>query len=402
MAQISSQISLSDEHVAILQLIRSKNIGPISFFDLFDRFGSARKALIALPDLILSSGRSRPVICPMHIIEKEVLAVRKAGAQYCFFDDADYPLWLQHIDSKPPVLIMKGVRALAHKPAVAIVGARNASAASRRFASDIAAQLAQAGFLVVSGLARGIDTAAHQGVMQASKSEALTAGVIASGIDIAYPHENTALQADMAERALVIAEHPPGSEPVARNFPYRNRIIAGMAIGTLVVEAAPRSGSLITARLANEAGREVMAVPGSPLDSRSRGCNELIREGATLVQNVEDIIELLSPIGATPQMGRREPVMRTSDARQRVGRDQAPNLSLDLEQPQQTPKPAAPSNAVTTEMPEFTDLLSTAPVSIDELIRQSGQSAGDIQSMLLDLELLGRLERHSGGRVSLK
>jgi len=251
---------------------------------------------------------------------------------------------------------------------VAIVGARNASAAACRFARMLAQELAEAGMLVVSGLARGIDTAAHQGALDSA-----TAGVIASGIDIAFPPENAALQDSVARQGVLIAEQPPGSEPLARHFPYRNRIIAGMALGTVVVEAAPRSGSLITARLANEAGREVMAVPGSPLDPRAQGCNGLIRDGATLIQSAADVLESVRPEGRVILAEPQRPFMRVAE----------------------------PAEADDAQRHAIVTLLSHAPVPVDELVRQADLPPATVQTVLLELELGGRLQRHAGARVSL-
>lgn len=367
---------LSAKHLARIRLLRSERIGPISFAQLLSRFGSATAAIEMLPDLVQRAGGRAIRIATIEQAEKEARYVEAAGARYIFADDADYPALLSHIDNAPPLLTVRGDSMLMQRPAVAIVGARNASASACRFARQIAGELAEAGFLVVSGLARGIDTAAHEGALRiAGSGLASTAGVIASGIDISYPPENRNLQAEMGERALVIAEQPPGTEPLARHFPYRNRIIAGMATGTLVVEAAPKSGSLITARLAAEAGRDVMAIPGSPLDSRSRGCNELIRGGAVLVQGVDDILECIQPF--------------------------AGNLAA---------KVAAPPNAYTVQLaaePDdatrrtLVDLLGHSPIGVDELVRQSGIDSGAVQMILLDLELGGLIERHAAGRVSL-
>jgi DNA processing protein len=248
-----------------------------------------------------------------------------------------------------------------------MVGARNASAAACRFARQLAAELGREDVTIVSGLARGIDTAAHIGSIDSG-----TTAVIAGGIDIAYPPENAALQEQIATRGLLIAEQPPGTEPRARHFPYRNRIIAGLAQGTVVVEAAPKSGSLITARLAGEMGREVMAVPGSPLDPRAQGCNGLIRDGATLIQSAADVLELIRPI---------DPRMVRSGSTRFDG--------------------SPPEDASDTERRDLTDLLGPVPVAIDELIRQSGLAPAIVQTVLLELELAGRLERHAGGRVSL-
>ena len=249
---------------------------------------------------------------------------------------------------------------------VAIVGARNASAAACRFARQLAYDLGQQGAVVVSGLARGIDTAAHEGSIETG-----TIGVIAGGLDIFYPPENEARQRAMAERGLVIAEMPPGTEPRARHFPYRNRIIAGLSQGTVVVEAAPRSGSLITARLAGEQGREVMAVPGSPLDPRTQGCNQLIRDGATLIQNAADVLEAVRPT----QQRFASPVDRFEPATADFDEDAATAIE---------------------------DLLGPSPVPVDDLIRLSGASSGSVQMALLELDLAGRLDRHAGGKVSLR
>ena len=261
---------------------------------------------------------------------------------------------------------MRGDIALAARTCVAIVGARNASAAACRFARQLGHDLAGEGATIVSGLARGIDTAAHVG------SGGATIAVIASGIDIAFPPENAELQERIATQALLIAEQPPGAEPRARNFPSRNRIIAGLALGTVVVEAVPKSGSLITARLANEAGREVMAVPGSPLDPRAQGCNLLIREGATLVQTAADVMEQLRPLDARAV---RSPIDAFAGP--------------------------PPEDASDADRRRVHDLLGPVPVAVDELIRQAALAPAIVQTVLLELELAGRLARHAGGRVSI-
>ncbi|CAM4016831.1 DprA winged helix domain-containing protein [Novosphingobium lubricantis] len=362
-----------DEAFARIRLLRSPNVGPVSYGQLLRRFGTAVAAIEALPDLAARGGsRYRPAD-PARI-EAEIAAVRKAGARYLFHDGADYPPLLAALENPPPILTVRGDAGLLTRPAVALVGARNASAGAVKLSRDFAAALAGQGYAVVSGLARGIDSAAHQGALAAARTAEVagggTIGVIASGIDIAYPPENAALQEQVAGEGLLIAEMPPGTEPLARHFPYRNRIIAGLASGTLVVEAAPRSGSLITARLAGEAGREVMAIPGSPLDSRSKGCNQLIRDGAILVQTPDDVIELLAGFGGAPRSTFRE-----------SAEDFAPLAD------------APPA--------DIAGLLGLAPVGVDELIRQTGAAAGAVQMALLELELAGRLARHAGGRVSL-
>ena len=261
----------------------------------------------------------------------------------------------------------KGRLNLLDQMAVAIVGARNASAAACRFARGLAHDLGQNRLIVVSGLARGIDSAAHDGALETG-----TIGVVAGGLDIFYPPENEERQIALYERGLVLAEMAPGTEPRARHFPYRNRIIAGLSAGTVVVEAAPRSGSLITARLAAEAGREVMAVPGSPLDPRAQGCNQLIRDGATLIQTAADVVEAIQPL--EPRV-RAEPTIFEHAAESLNGDD---------------------------ALGAVEELLGPSPVPVDEIIRQSGASSGAVQMALLELDLAGRLDRHAGGRVSLR
>jgi len=356
-----------DEAFARIRLLRSPNIGPASYAQLLRRFGTATDALTALPDLARRGGGAYRIV-PADRIEAEIAGVRRAGARYLFHDSPDYPPLLRECEGAPPILTARGDLLLGKMPSVAMVGARNASAGAVKLARDFAAALADAGFCVVSGLARGIDGAAHKGAL----GSGATIGVIASGIDIAYPPEHADLQEGVATRGLLLAEQPPGTEPLARHFPSRNRIIAGLAAGTLVVEAAPRSGSLITARLAGEAGREVMAIPGSPLDSRSHGCNQLIRDGAVLVQTPEDVIELLSTWDGAARSTFRDPAAGFLHDEEAGG-----------------------------EPADIAGLLTTAPVAVDELVRQSGESAASVQLALLEMELSGRLARHAGGRVSL-
>jgi DNA processing protein len=355
-----------DGAVARLRLIRTSGVGPVSYRQLVARFGSAAAALEALPMLAQRGGGKAPRIPDAGDVRRELARVEKLGARYLFLDDLDYPPLLAELENAPVALTYRGDPSLLTRTAVAMVGARNASAAACRFARELAHGLAAEGVAVVSGLARGIDTAAHVG---ASPS---TIAAIAGGIDNVYPPENRDLQERIATEGLLIAEMPPGTEPHARHFPYRNRIIAGLALGTVVVEAVQKSGSLITARLAGEAGREVMAVPGSPLDPRTAGCNALIRDGATLVQSAADILEQVRPIDARAvrapggRFGAEPPTDADEGARRRV-----------------------------------TGLLGPVPVAVDELIRQSGCDPAAVQMVLLELELAGRLERHAGARVSL-
>lgn len=354
------------DRIARLRLIRSGNIGPITYTQLLARFGSAQAALNAIPDLARRGGGSATRLASVDQIEREIEAVRRLGGHYLFRGLEGYPALLAEVESAPPALIVAGDIALLDKPMVAMVGARNASAAACRFARQLAYGLGEAGSVIVSGLARGIDTAAHDGAFDTG-----TVAVIAGGIDIFYPPENEARQRAIGEKGVLIAEQPPGTEPRARHFPYRNRIIAGLAAGTVVIEAAPKSGSLITARYAAEFGREVMAIPGSPLDPRAQGCNLLIREGATLVQSADDVLEALRPLHLGTPRSTRHAVAEE------------------------------PADAGDTERRSIRDLLGPTPVPIDELVRQSGLAPAAVQLVLLELELAGHLVRHAGGKVSL-
>ncbi|WP_309612116.1 DNA-processing protein DprA [Sphingomonas sp.] len=354
------------ELVDRLRLIRSPTIGPVSYRQLLIRFGTASAALDALPDLARRGGGSAPRIVPRADAEREMARIEAIGGRYLLLGQGLYPRMLAELDNAPPILTVKGDLTLLERTAVAIVGARNASAAACRFSRGLAQELGVEGIVTVSGLARGIDSAAHDGSLPTG-----TIAVIAGGLDIVYPPENEARQADIAERGLLIAEMPPGTEPRARHFPYRNRIIAGLCPGTVVVEAAPRSGSLITARLAAEAGREVMAVPGSPLDPRAQGCNQLIRDGATLVQNAAHVIETLRPMSG-------------------------------FASPRESYEPSAPAQeAGSDERARVEELLGPSAVPVDELVRQSQLPSGTVQLILLELDLAGRLDRHAGGKVSM-
>jgi DNA processing protein len=360
------------ERLDWLRLIRSENVGPITFYQLLARFGSAEAALAALPEFARRGGRGKPLtIGTRAAAERELQRLHEAGARLVAWGEPDYPSALAAVDDAPPLIAVKGATDLLTRNAIAVVGARNASANGRRFARDIALQLGQQGLLVVSGLARGIDAAAHQGALPTG-----TAAVLAGGIDQIYPEENRALHEAIAERGVLIAEMPVGTEPQARHFPRRNRIISGASIGVLVVEAALRSGSLITARFALEQGREVFAVPGSPLDPRCRGTNDLIRNGATLVETVDDIARELAPYLTVPparQQDRSETLPPQPVGETELGR------ARDL----------------------VSNLLSPHPVPVDELVRQCQLSAALVVMVLLELELAGRIERHPGNQVSL-
>jgi DNA processing protein len=360
-------VSFNQESFDRLRLIRSPNIGPISYRQLLARFGSAGKALEALPDLAGRAGGKRFVAAATEAIVREIKRLQATGARYLFIDDSEYPELLAQLENAPPVITYTGNLQLVRQSVVAMVGARNASAAGCRMARTIAQGLGETGLIVASGLARGIDAAAHQGSLATG-----TIGVIAGGIDNIYPPEHAELQTRIAAEGLLIAEMPPGTEPRARHFPYRNRIIAGIAKGTVVVEAVAKSGSLITARLAGEAGREVMAIPGSPMDPRSRGCNQLIREGATLVQDASEIAELIAPL----------------DHRVRSAPITQPVFDFV-------------TDAGDSERRTISELLSPNFAAVDELVRLSGMPSAQVQMVLLELELAGKLERGAGARVRL-
>ena len=363
---------MSSDFLARLRLIRSGSIGPVSYRQLLQRFGSAEEAIRAVPDLAKRGGGRVATLCSLEQAEREIARVSELGGRYLVLGQGLYPSSLAQLDDAPPIITVRGDLQLLERPLVAIVGARNASAAACRFARQLAYDLGQEGSVVVSGLARGIDTAAHDGAFQTG-----TIAVIAGGLDVFYPPENEARQRQLFEQGLVIAEMPPGTEPRARHFPYRNRIIAGLSAGTVVVEAAPKSGSLITARLAAEMGRDVMAVPGSPLDPRAQGCNGLIRDGATLIQNAADVLEIIRPFAG-------------------VARVASMRSPFEHSPPQPLAEPDESDRKVVEE------LLGPTPSPVDELIRLSGLPSAAVQLVLLELDLAGRLDRHAGGKVSLQ
>lgn len=359
---------LSDaERLDWLRLIRSDNVGPILFGQLLQHFGTAGAALAALPDLARRGGRRSFRAFNAVSAEEEIAQLTRIGARLIGRGEAEYPPALAVLEDAPPLLAVRGRGELLSRPSVAIVGARNASANGLRLARDLAGGIGSAGFVVVSGMARGIDAAAHKGALTSG-----TVAVLGGGVDVVYPAENAALYDELAERGAIVSEMPPGVQPQARHFPQRNRIVAGMAQGVVVVEAAVKSGSLITARRALDYGREVFAVPGSPLDPRCRGCNALIREGATLVETAEDI---LAELHAGPSPGRpAEPPADTAEA------------------------PEMPAESAVQAVLEK---LSPTPTPVDEIIRQCHLPASIVHMALLELELAGRVSRQAGNQVSL-
>ena len=367
-------VTFSDEErINRLRLIRSQNVGPATFFALMDRFTTAAEALAAAPELSRRGGRKRAIrLADRAAVEAEIEALHRLGGRLIARGESDYPSPLAVIADPPPLIQVMGDVSLIGRDCIGIVGARNASAAGRRFTRDIAADLGACDLVVASGMARGIDTAAHQGALKTG-----TIAVVAGGVDVTYPRENQPLYEDLLDHGAVIAEQPLGTQPIARHFPPRNRLISGLSLGVLVIEAAPRSGSLITARMALEQGREVFAVPGSPLDPRYRGTNGLIRDGAVLTESIDDVIANLA-------------AMRSFAGRKGSSRKK-------FRQPIDTTNEVDASRAQTLIL----DLLGPVPVSVDELLRECQLSHALMVMVLLELELAGRLERHPGNRVSL-
>jgi DNA processing protein len=372
---VARQFLPAEERLAWLRLSRSEQVGPATFRRLLQSFGSARAAIELLPELVRRSRSKATEVYPAEAAVQELDRLTTMGGRLIAQCEPDYPAALASAADAPPVLSILGNRGLLHRPSVAVVGARNASANGRFLAESLARQLGELGWVVVSGLARGIDAAAHQGALAGG-----TIAVLAGGIDKPYPLDTERLYGEISERGLLVAELPLGRVPQARDFPRRNRIVSGMTLGTVVVEAAVRSGSLITARLAGEQGRQVMAVPGSPLDPRCRGTNHLIREGAILVENASDIDEAIRGISGTP----------------------ADHLAYE-----EQAEAGYPDNGEVDEIPEKSSTslveryLGLSPVAVDELLRQCQLSAPVLRMTLLELELAGRLQWHAGNRVSL-
>lgn len=363
--------TLSDrQRLHWLRLIRTENVGAASFRGLINRFGSAEAALAALPELALSGGAARvPRIRSEREAEAELEAAARFGARFVAVGEPDYPPLLRAVDHPPPLIALKGDAGLLRQPAVGIVGARNASLAGIRMARMLAAEIGAAGYAVVSGLARGIDAAAHEGSLATG-----TIAVLAGGLDRPYPPENVSLSDTIGSRGVLVSEMPFGWEPRARDFPRRNRLIAGLGLGLVVVEAAQRSGSLISARLANEMGRLVFAVPGSPLDPRAAGTNGLIKQGALMVTETRDVLSEIAPLAdvSPPAQPLEEP----------------PDFSA-------TPPPGDDDRA------RLVQALSPVPTPVDDVIRHTGLHPAQVFMILLELDLAGRLERHAGGMVSL-
>lgn len=362
-----------------IQLINSANIGPVTFYKLLRQYGSAEAALAALPAGRRTFSRSAA--------QKEFELARRQNIRLLAFDDSEYPENLRAAEDAPPVIYVRGqINCLRQPLSLSIVGARNASLNGRKLASQISCELTSQGIMIVSGMARGIDTAAHKGAMFALNRTGSTVAVLGTGIDIAYPAENQKLCEQIAGQGAVISEFPLGTEPSAGNFPRRNRIVSALTDGTLVVEASLHSGSLITARLALEQGRDVFAVPGFPTDERSAGPNKLIKDGAFLVENAEDILNVLS-----------------ADARRKIPRTPRPVQTDLFVKPLDKESKTAdiPDTASPDRETDILSLLTPAGVYVDELIRVSGLDSAAVSLRLLELEMEGRIERQVGNKVAL-
>jgi DNA processing protein len=363
--------------LACLRLIRTESVGPVTFRMLINQYGGAENALAALPARAQLSGRKRAIrICPRDQAEAELEAAARIGARPLFTIEPGYPPLLAHIDVAPPLLYVRGYTELFARPTVAIVGSRQASAAGIKMARDLAGELGRAGVVVVSGLARGIDAAAHQASLVTG-----TVAVLAGGLDIIYPPENAALHDAIADRGCLVTELPPGFQPRAQDFPRRNRLISGISQGVIVVEAARRSGTLITARFAAEQGREVFAIPGHPLDPRAEGTNQLLKDGATFTTSADDVLQALQTLTGAPRAPARaafeEAVMRAPASSPPPSLDDQDRLAVQA-------------------------ALGPAPVAVDDLIRATGLSIRAVQIALMELSLADRIEHHGGQLVSLK
>lgn len=384
------------DRLAVLRLIRSRKVGPATFHRLIAEHGTAAAALDALPALARAAGLSEYAPCPPPVAMAEIAAGKRAGARLLCWGDADYPQGLRDISEAPPVLWIKGdPRALDMLP-VAVIGARNASALGLRMARGMARGLAESGAVVIAGLARGIDTAAHEAALETG-----TIAVMAGGIDRIYPRENAELAERICETGLLISEQSMGCEPIAHHFPARNRIISGLSRAVIVVEAAHRSGSLITARAALDQGREVMAVPGHPMDARASGCNALIRDGAALVRNAEDVLNALSvdqPRAEGQTMDRaRSSAIAAAPAGRAVPPAASPTRPRHLTTVVSNPSDhGGPANLEA----RILAALGPSPTEENLLIRDLGLPVASLAPHLLALELAGRIQRMAGGRIA--
>lgn len=370
---------MAEDELSVLRLIRSRRVGPATYHRLIGEYGSARAALDALPEVARASGVKDYLPCPEGVALAELKAARRAGARMLMFGGPAYPKPLSELSDAPPLLWVSGDAQILTRPMIALVGARNASSLGVRMARKLAQGLAEAGFVVVSGLARGIDTAAHQAALETG-----TIAAMAGGVDVLYPAENAALAAGIAAGGLLISEQPMGCQPQARHFPLRNRLIAGLSRAVIVVEAASGSGSLITARIALDQGREVLAVPGHPLDARASGCNALIRDGAVLVRGVDDILAALDIENPSPATDRKPRSLPTRN------RDPEPAVAVPVS-----------GHAPDGLRDQVIGRLGPSPIAEDQLIRDLGTTAALLAPELLALEIEGLVLRQPGGLIAL-
>lgn len=361
--------------LACLRLIRSENVGPVTFRDLINHFGGAQAALDALPEMSRRAGRGKPLkLFAAGLAERELEAAFKARSVPIFTIEPGYPPALAQLDHPPPMIYARGNPSLLANDMIAIVGSRLASAAGIKLTRQFATELGQARLVVASGLARGIDGAAHEMALTTG-----TVAVVAGGVDIVYPPEHTKLYDEITERGCIITERPPGYQPRAQDFPRRNRIISGISLGVVIIEAAKRSGTLVTARFAAEQGREVFAVPGHPLDPRAEGTNTLLKNGATLTTCTADILDVLGPITGRAPVQLAEPAMTFTAS------------------PRSPPQPLTDS-----ELDAVIGSLSPAPIDVDAIVRATGLPIRAIHVALMELDLVGRIERHGSQLVSLR
>ena len=405
MAKRTAGYRLSDEQrFDWIRLIRSENVGPRTFRALLNAYGGARAALDALPELAKRGGASRPIrVASIADVEREMVVARRLGVRFIALGEPGYPPILRQIDSDPPILGVSGRIEILQKPAVAIVGSRNASAAGLTFADRLARGLGHAGYVVVSGLARGIDQRAH-----AASLETGAVGVMAGGHAKPYPAEAVALIPRMVENGAVVSEMPVEWEPRGRDFPRRNRIVSGLSLGTVIVEAARGSGSLITARFALEQNRQVFAAPGSPLDPRAEGTNDLLKQGASICTSVDDVVSALAPSHPSDLFSSAE---ETGEAGEPLWGEQTlfgvdPNETPRVQPGDEFDDAAAPpysaSDSVNAARERVIALLGYSPISLDDLARASEASAREVRVALMELELAGRIEFSGGDRVALR
>lgn len=393
---------LEEDRLSWLRLFRSRRVGVATFYRLMEEHGSAAAALDALPDVAQAAGVRDYAACSEETAHTEYTAGQRAGARLICMGDPDYPEILAQIDDAPPLFWAVGNMDVLHRPTVALVGARNASSLGERMTKSLAGGLAEAGLTVVSGLARGIDTAAHCASLSTG-----TVAVLAGGVDVAYPKENANLFHDIGKHGLRVSEQAMGLAPQSRHFPPRNRIISGLAYGLIVVEAAARSGSLITARNALDQGREVMAVPGHPFDARASGCNILIRDGARLIRGIDDILEALGPLALPEhrvatnwreQAQHHKAAISAPDASRTAAQSDGPSAANGLHPPALSPER---SKAEHTQLHmQILSRVSTAPIAEDQLLRDLNLPVQEVAPVLLSMELDGQIQRQSGGLIS--